>query len=67
MTRAYSLLIFLPLDIVVGLERTYYVVPEDVGVVEVCASTFSAMNVECPVSFTFNVLLSTVSDTATGN
>ena len=67
MTPAFSLLIFLPLDIMVGLERTYYIVPEDVGMVEVCASIFSAMKVECPVSFAFNVLLSTVSDTATGN
>ena len=47
-----------------GLEKTYYTVHEDEGVVNVCASIFTTA--DCPVSFPFNVLLSTVSDTAKG-
>ena len=45
---------------VVGLEKTFYSVSEDVGAVEVCTTIriFSA-NVSCPVLFPFNVSFST--------
>ena len=41
---------------VVGLERTSYQVPENVGVVEVCAIIYGA---HCSINFSFNVSLST--------
>ena len=41
---------------VVGLERTFYQVSEDVGVVEVCAIVYSPM-VVCPIEFLFGVNL----------
>ena len=44
---------------VVGLERTFYQVPEDVGVVEVCAVVYSP-NITCPIEFSFAVGLSTI-------
>ena len=43
---------------VVGLEKTFYQVTEDVGVVEVCAIVYSP-NITCPIEFPFNVHLST--------
>ena len=43
---------------VVGLERTFYNVSEDDGVVEVCAIVYSP-NFKCPINFAFNVKLST--------
>lgn len=46
----------------VGLERTLYNVNEDVGEVEVCAKINSSS--ECPIPFTFNVILLTTDDTA---
>ena len=53
------------LDIVVGLERTFYQVLEDMGVVEVCAIVHLPDNtVPCPITFTFNVSLSTSNITA---
>ena len=42
----------------VGLERTFYQVLEDVGVVEVCA-VVSSPNITCPIEFSFAVGLST--------
>ena len=48
------------LEAVVGLEKTFYQVSEDVGVVEVCAIVYSPnANLDCPISFPFNVSLST--------
>ena len=46
---------------VVGLERTFYQVSEDVGVVEVCAVVYSPSGA-CPITFPFNVVLSTSED-----
>ena len=43
---------------VVGLERTFYNVSEDVGVVEVCAIVYNSSN-ECVIQFPFNVNIST--------
>ena len=43
-----------------GLEKTFYQVTEDVGVVEVCAIVYSPNgNLACPISFPFDVSLST--------
>ena len=50
-----------------GLEETYYMVSEDVGVVEVCANISSPANSECPFTTSFDVLLSTVQVNAKGN
>ena len=49
---------------VVGLERTFYQVSEDVGVVEVCVIVYSPTD-ECPIEFPFNVTLNTT-DCSTG-
>lgn len=50
---------------VVGLERTEYVVPEDVGVVELCAIVYEPNgNIECPIDISFEVQLSTIDDSA---
>ena len=43
----------------VGLERTFYKVSEDVGVVEVCGLVYSP-EIECPIAFAFNVTLKTM-------
>ena len=50
-------------DAVVGLERTLYNFPEDVGVVEVCAIVYSP-TIFCPIEFPFDVSLSTSDNTA---
>ena len=42
----------------VGLERTFYQVSEDVGVVEVCAIVYNPSGA-CPITFPFNVALLT--------
>ena len=48
-----------------GLEKTFYQVSEDVGVVEVCAIVYEPnRNLACPISFPFNVSLSTGDDSA---
>jgi hypothetical protein len=48
---------------VVGLERTFYQVSEDVGVLVVCAIVYSPNNsIPCPINFAFDVNLSTSSD-----
>ena len=44
----------------VGLEKTFYQVSEDVGVVEVCAIVYNPS--PCPINFAFDVSLSTSSD-----
>ena len=46
-----------------GLERTLYSVSEDVGVVEVCAIVYSP-TIDCPITFPFNVSLSTSNGSA---
>ena len=46
-----------------GLEKTFYQVSEDVGVVEVCAIVYSPI-ITCPVAFPFDVSLSTEDFTA---
>ena len=48
---------------VVGLEKTFYQVSEDVGVVEVCAIVYSP-TIDCPINFPFDVSLSTDDNTA---
>ena len=47
----------------VGLEKTFYQVREDVGVVEVCAIVYSP-TIDCPIEFLFNVSLSTRNNSA---
>ena len=42
----------------VGLERTFYQVTENVGMVEVCAVVYSPV-IECPIQFPFQVRLKT--------
>ena len=44
------------LDVVVGWEYISHHVYEDDGVVEVCATVYTADNVECPISFSFNIM-----------
>ena len=48
---------------VVGLEKTFYQVSEDVGVVEVCAIVYSPAIV-CPIKFPFTVTLNTTDGSA---
>ena len=48
---------------VVGLQRTFYSVDEDDGMVEVCLSVIRP-SIGCPVTYPFDVLLITVADTA---
>ena len=55
------------IDVSVSLQQTYYMVLEDVGVVEVCAVVDSPANVMCPITFAFDVILNTVGGTADGN
>ena len=47
----------------VGLERTFYQVSEDVGVVEVCAIVYSP-EIDCPIAFPFDVRLRTLNGSA---
>ena len=49
---------------VVGLERTLYMVSETAGAVEVCAVVREPIMEDCPISFPFEVMLSTSDDTA---
>ena len=48
---------------VVGLEKTFFRVSEDVGVVELCANV-SFPVIDCPIKFPFEVQLSTCDGTA---
>ena len=50
-------------EAVVGLERTIFTVFEDVGRVELCAHVFEP-DIECPIEFPFDVVLSTADRTA---
>ena len=50
-------------EAVVGLERTIFTVMENVGVVELCARVFEP-DIECPIEFPFDVVLSTADRTA---
>ena len=48
-----------------GLERTFHQVSEDLVVAVVCAVVYSPNgNIDCPITFPFNVSLSTSDDTA---
>ena len=47
----------------VGLERTFFRVSEDVGVVELCANV-SFPVIDCPIAFPFDVQLSTFDGSA---
>ena len=49
---------------VVGLETTLYMVSETAGAVEVCAVVREPSLEDCPISFPFEVMLSTNDDTA---
>ena len=50
---------------VVGLEETFYQIPEEVAIVEVCAIVYEPdSTVSCPITFSFNVRLSTSDFTA---
>ena len=48
---------------VVGLERTIYMVTETQDEVEICAIVREPIN-DCPITFPFEVVLSTLDDTA---
>ena len=47
----------------VGLERTFFNVSEDVGVVQLCAIVISPV-ITCPIAYPFDVRLSTNDGTA---
>ena len=47
----------------VGLEKTFYNISESEGVVEICVNA-SGTNDSCPSPLTFQVTLSTASNTA---
>ena len=53
-------------DATVSLERTFYRVDEDVGVVEVCVFVHNPNNINCPISFPFNIKFF-LSDNTSGN
>ena len=46
-----------------GLERTFYQVSEDDGIVEVCAVVYNPV-IECPIQFSFDIRLTTTNDSA---
>lgn len=48
---------------VVGLERTFYSISEDVGVMELCIVVIFP-NITCPIEFPYDVILSTIDGTA---
>ena len=50
-------------EAVVGLETTIFTVFEDVGRVELCAHVFEP-DIDCPIEFPFDVVLSTADRTA---
>ena len=39
----------------VGLEKTFYNITEDVDVVEVCVVVHSPSDINCPITFPFDV------------
>ena len=48
---------------VVGLEQTFFRVEEDVGLIQICVNV-SFPEINCPIAFPFEVLLSTADGTA---
>ena len=52
-----KLVLFITLETVVGLEQSLIQVSEDVGMVEVCAIVYSA--IDCPTEVPFDVKLAT--------
>ena len=48
---------------VVGLEQTFFRVSEDVVVVELCA-VVSSPDIDCPIAFPFEIILSTLDGSA---
>ena len=48
---------------VVGLEQTFFSVEEDVGLIQICVNV-SFPEIDCPIAFPFEVLLSTADGTA---
>ena len=46
-----------------GLEKTFHKVSEDVDSVEVCA-VVNSPSIDCPITFPFNVRISTINNTA---
>ena len=50
-------------EAVVGLEKTFHKVSEDVDSVEVCA-VVNSPSIDCPIAFPFNVRISTINNTA---
>ena len=66
-TKPLTYYFFSLTDVSVSLQQTYYMVSEDVGMVEVCAFIDRPANVVCPVTFAFDVILNTVGGTADGN
>ena len=48
----------------VGLEQTFFNVTEDVGIVELCAIVIFPGDIICPITFSFDVNLSTDDGTA---
>ena len=45
-------------EAVVGLEKTFYSITEDVGVIEACVIVYSP-TIDCPIEFPFDVRLLT--------
>ena len=62
-TCYFIVVLYIPPVAVVGLERTFYSISEDVGAVEVCA-VVTRPNIDCPIEFTFTIHISTVNETA---
>ena len=58
------MLIFFPSVAVVGLEKTHYLVSEDIAVFWVCAVVYNPGH--CPIDFSFSVGISTT-DTSAGS
>ena len=48
---------------VVGLEQTFFRVEEDVGLIQICVKV-SFPEINCPIAFPFEILLSTADGTA---
>ena len=60
-----SCLLYTMIVAVVGLEKTFFNVSEDVGTVELCAIVYEPnVTFNCPIDFPFNVSLTTSDDTA---
>ena len=57
------LVVLCPAEAVVSLKQTLHICDEDVGKVEICAVVISP-SIDCPITFEFNLSLSTTDDTA---